>query len=995
MSGAEFSAELLEQDCWQSYVSAIVDGAKKPFWSAVVLTAGSEGQAQAYRAEIESRLNESKLPAQLPYVVVADPKTGRLGSGGATLHALAELARRRPETRREPWWNLNRVLLIHSGGESRRLPSYSQSGKIFSHLPMKTPWGENATLFDHLLAMSCSWLGAMNPGLVVSSGDVILRLDPQSLQWRHPGVCGIAVLEDEMTGTQHGVYVLDEHDQVYAVLQKRSLDELRAAGAVRNGRVPVDSGLLYLDDEVVGELTRLALVAGTIPFVDLYQQLSMTIGPAVEDVEGEPELSRTLRAVLRKRGFRCALAHGDFIHIGSTSSHRALLSEHAAAGRVRQVQTRLGGEHPASQGGGTVIDSLLAPGSRLASGSLVVESTLAEPVFLGQGSILHGVSGVNTPIEIPENLVLHQLPVLLEGGQRGDVFRVYGASDDPKQTPAHWMNRPMEESLDRLGIAPEDVWPGVPETARTLWNARLFPVAPTAGSLLYARWMMGYEPCDVDSWRGLHRLSLGESAELADHRLLLERRNHRRQANWVSAGVELARSGGDPRPLLWYAPSLAALHETGKRLEQDAGGSTEANPTAAASLFYQAFLFLRQAGLESASECARERAFHCVQLAVGKGIRKSAFVTNPEWVRRAVAVSAPARVDLGGGWSDTPPFCLDFGGAVLNLALRLDGAAPIQVFGERLSEHVVSFRDETTGESLSFSTMEQLHHASALEGPFALPQAVFQVSGLFPPAGDLPRILARLGGGIRLRTCVNLPVGSGLGTSSILAAAMCRAVSELTGTGASAQDILDWVMAVEQQMTTGGGWQDQAGALFPNAKLLVSMAGAEQKIRVEPVAWSQQRQQEFASRFLVYYTGVRRLAKGLLSQIVGKYLARDTRTIEILHSIKTLAVEMTYAMRVGEWDYLGDLLKRHWRLNQELDPNTTNARVSALLDAVSPYTAGAKLAGAGGGGFILLLAKSADAAARVRRTLPEGGTGEARFYPYQICNEGITAKIEE
>ncbi|MCC7156120.1 MAG: hypothetical protein IT161_16200 [Bryobacterales bacterium] len=993
MSGAAFSAQNLEQSSWQDYVSAIV-GAGKDFWSALILTAGSEGQAAAYRTEIESRLSESKLPRSTAYIVVADPKSGRLGSGGATLHALAEFARRRPETRDEAWWNSNRVLLIHSGGESRRLPSYSQSGKIFSHLPMHTPWGENATLFDHLLAMSCSWLEVMNPGLVVSSGDVILRLDPASLRWRHPGVCGIAVLEDEMTGTQHGVYVLDEHDQVYAVLQKRSLDELRAAGAVRNGRVPVDSGLLYLDGGVVRDMTGLALDAGAIPFVDLYQQLSMTLGTAAEAPDGEPALPSRLRAVLRGRGFRCALAQGDFIHIGSTSSHRSLLSQYVDAGRVRQVRTRLGGEHPASQGGGTVVDSLLAPGSSLEEGSLVVESALDHPVWLGQGGILHGLTGISSRLEVPENLVLHQLPVVLAGGRRCDVIRVYGASDDPKHVPPTWMNRPMSESLERLGLAADDVWPGIAPGSRTLWNARLFPAGTVEEAVRAARWLMGYDSGGREAWLAAARLSLGESAEAADHRLLLERRNQRRQANWVEAALELARSGGDPRPLLWYAPSLAVLHRTGERLAHAAEEAQAPHPTAAASLNYQAFLFLRQAGLEAASEQAREQAFHCVQLAVGRGLQSSSFLANATWANRAATVTAPARVDLGGGWSDTPPFCLDFGGAVLNLALRLDGAAPVQVAAERTQEPRICFADESSGESAAFTTMDALHQAAALEGPFALPQAVLQVSGLFPPEGSLEQILQRLGGGIRLRTRVNLPVGSGLGTSSILAAAMCRAVSELAGAPVSPSGILDWVMAVEQQMTTGGGWQDQAGALFPNAKLLVSMAGPEQKIRVEPVAWSAERQREFTSRFLVYYTGVRRLAKGLLSQIVGKYLARDTRTIEILHSIKTLAVEMTHAMRAGEWDYLGELLNRHWRLNQELDPNTTNARISALLDAVAPHTAGAKLAGAGGGGFILLLAKDPGSADAIRRTLPEGGAGGARFYSYEICNQGIDATIE-
>ena len=71
----------------------------------------------------------------------------------------------------------------------------------------------------------------------------------------------------------------------------------------------------------------------------------------------------------------------------------------------------------------------------------------------------------------------------------------------------------------------------------------------------------------------------------------------------------------------------------------------------------------------------------------------------------------------------------------------------------------------------------------------------------------------------------------------------------------------------------------------------------------------------------------------------------------------TIALEMSYAMSEGDWDHLGELLDRHWALNRVLDPNTTNAPINQLLDTVRPYIRGVKLAGAGGGGFLILLAR--------------------------------------
>jgi fucokinase len=141
---------------------------------------------------------------------------------------------------------------------------------------------------------------------------------------------------------------------------------------------------------------------------------------------------------------------------------------------------------------------------------------------------------------------------------------------------------------------------------------------------------------------------------------------------------------------------------------------------------------------------------------------------------------------------------------------------------------------------------------------------------------------------------------------------------------------------------------------------------------------------------VLYYTGIRRIAKGLLQQVVGSYLARETETVQVLHSIKTLAMEMAYAMQEGDWEHLGTLLDRHWALNQALDPNTTNAPINALLNAVRPYIHGAKLAGAGGGGFLMLLARSSEAANALREFLAKWSAANGgAVYQWRVATEGL------
>lgn len=352
-------------------------------------------------------------------------------------------------------------------------------------------------------------------------------------------------------------------------------------------------------------------------------------------------------------------------------------------------------------------------------------------------------------------------------------------------------------------------------------------------------------------------------------------------------------------------------------------------------------------------------------------------------------VEGPARIDLGGGWSDTPPFCLDWGGSVLNVGVLLNGSYPIRTVIRRLREPVVRCdAGEETGVA-EYRTCEEISQPAGPGDAFAIPRTALQMTGLFPPQASLAEVLSRLGGGIEISTAVDLPMGSGLGTSSILAATTLSALGEMMGAGMDQQALSDAVMRLEQLMTTGGGWQDQAGGIFPGAKLVTSGPGLPQRLRVQPAPWTAEREAEFEKLTVLFYTGIRRVARDLLQQVVGSYLARETACIQVLHSIKTLALEMSYAMQEGDWDHLGGLLNRHWELNKVLDPNTTNAPINALLDALRPFTRGIKLAGAGGGGFLIVLARS-EKLGELREFLDERGrTAGGGIFEWRIAREGL------
>ena len=138
----------------------------------LVLTVANDVQRRYAERMLEFRRRLGALPAGLETRVVADPGGRRVGSGGSTLLCMADLAQRGLLRGR-------RVLVLHSGGDSRRLPSWSAFGKIWVPLgrlgrglgPMNVP-----ALFDLLLAELSTLALPAAGGVVVASGDAALRI---------------------------------------------------------------------------------------------------------------------------------------------------------------------------------------------------------------------------------------------------------------------------------------------------------------------------------------------------------------------------------------------------------------------------------------------------------------------------------------------------------------------------------------------------------------------------------------------------------------------------------------------------------------------------------------------------------------------------------------------------------------------------------------------------------------------------------------------------
>jgi fucokinase len=413
---------------------------------------------------------------------------------------------------------------------------------------------------------------------------------------------------------------------------------------------------------------------------------------------------------------------------------------------------------------------------------------------------------------------------------------------------------------------------------------------------------------------------------------------------------------------------------------------------------------------------------------------------------------APARLDLGGGWTDTPPYSLENGGCVINAAVNLNGQPPIQVYARIIPEPVVRIYSIDHGAQLTIRTMAELLDYRLPTSKFGLAKATLALCGFGPDADERPgqagardgrgrregqggsgrgpargdagcgeSLKARLtafGGGIELSTLAAIPSGSGLGTSSIMGAALMAVVHRMIGREVSPRDLFHLVLQLEQELTTGGGWQDQVGGVLPGVKMIRTEPGMVPDPQIHYVTadvldpggnlWNGGRfaggerggmgggtgRAANGGQTLLYYTGLRRLAKNILRTVVGNYLDRDREAMATLRELHAYPPKMSEAMAAKDMRRFGELIDLAWRLNKRIDPDSTTPVIEAILGKIKKHIWGAKLLGAGGGGFLLIVAKSPGDAARVRRIL-EGAppNDRARFFDYDISHEGLNVTV--
>ncbi len=902
-----------------------------PVWDYVVITASNETQAKAYEQQIAYRLENNYLTSRTKYKVIPDPEGKRVGSGGACLNVLKYIA----EDSKKTDFSGLKILCIHSGGDSKRVPQYSACGKLFSPIPRELDDGRRPTLFDEFIFATTAIPSRIKDGMLTASGDVLLLLNPLQLDFHTAGAAVLSVKEPVDLGKNHGVFLSDENGYVTNFLHKQTEETLARLGAVdQKGNVDIDTGACIFSSEVLADLYSLIdtdekfeKFANERARLSFYGDFQYPLAANSteeqfynEAPEGDftPELYECRKIIwktLRKYPMKILrFSPASFIHFGTTRELLALMTKNIKSfqflGWKSKTNTNADDEHFSASN-----SYISKKNVSVGNGTYIEDSIVHANTKVGENCVLSCVElyGHN----VPDNTVLHGLK-LIDGRY---VVRMYQVNDNPKEN--RWMGKELNTSL---------------------WTAKLFKPCDTLEQAVTAT---------LNGETGGELLSLQESFNLAnvtailpwqkklDDRLKIERLLDIARSKKHISEVKKLFSSGVSDSVKARILEIAEALPFSEKIRVYYYLSTVCTDTEGEDMLKKCFSTIRQGVLSATTEKLEKHKDLTIQ-------------------KDEIAVRLPVRVNFGGGWSDTPPYCNEHGGTVLNAAITIDGRFPVEVKLKRLDEYKIILESADNNSYGEFTQLSDLQNLGNPHDPFALHKAALVACDIIPRENNcsLRDILSHLGGGIYLSTRVhNIPKGSGLGTSSILSAACVKGIFDFVGVKISDNELYNRVLCLEQLMSTGGGWQDQVGGYAPGIKICSSRAGLHQEIDCTHITLSEETKKELNKRFCIIYTGQRRLARNLLRDVVGKYLSSDENVLSALYEIQRLAVLMRFELEKDNIDGFAKLLNSHWEYSKKLDAGCTNTCIDQIFNTIDDLIDGKMICGAGGGGFLQVVLK--------------------------------------
>jgi D-glycero-alpha-D-manno-heptose-7-phosphate kinase len=281
-------------------------------------------------------------------------------------------------------------------------------------------------------------------------------------------------------------------------------------------------------------------------------------------------------------------------------------------------------------------------------------------------------------------------------------------------------------------------------------------------------------------------------------------------------------------------------------------------------------------------------------------------------------VSAPTRIDFGGGWTDVPPFDADEGGFVCNVAISRFAKVRFQTLPDTQAE----------------------------------PELIVQRPGDRALLSAVARKYALTGAQISLVN--DFPVAAGLGGSSAAGVAAIAGALRWIGKALTPAEIAEASRELEVlEMGIAGGRQDHYAAAFGGALGLQF----QRAVTPNPIPLSAEMLQLLPRRCVVVYTGESRISANTITAVMGAYQTASSPVRGTLRAMRDSAKAMALALAASDIDALGALVGEQWTLQRSLHPAIPTPLIDRMIAvAMSNGAIGCKALGASGGGCVLMIA---------------------------------------
>lgn len=890
-----------------------------------------------------------------------DPIGAKLGSGGGTTWAVSKA--------REAHWMKpgDRTLILHAGGQSRRLPAYAPSGKILTPIPVfrwkrgqrlsQTLLDLQVPLYEDIMQRAPKSLTTM-----VVSGDVYIRANKPLQAIPEADVVCYGLWADPSLAKNHGIFVSKRTTPsvLEYMLQKPSVETL--GKLMRDSYFLMDIGIWLFSDKALNLLMKRSLKANTdkatlepddVKFYDMYSEFGLALGadPRIED----KELNELKVMILPLPG-------GEFHHYGTSPE---MISS------TLSVQNSVINQHEILLKGIKPHPSIFIQNAECQFKFTERNAnTWIENSFIGKGWTLNGeniITGVpvnDWKLDVSQGVCIDIIPV----GETEWAVRPY-AFRDPHPC---WL-------MERTGCL---------NCKNPQEEAHIYPLVDNVEKMgAVIDWMIhGDNAANGKTiWEENKKMAADEISAYANLRRLTAQRKEFRKDNWPQLAKNWEKS-------VFYQINLKDAADEFKRLGIPAPAPLP--DTASRMTKISDAMFRAQLAGEDGKQY-EDQAFSLMREGLTETLMQQQTPQLSVYADQIVWSRSPVRIDLAGGWTDTPPYSMMQGGNVVNIAIELNGQPPLQVYTKPCKEKHIILRSIDLGASEVVETYEELQQFNKVGSPFSIPKAALVLAGFSPRFSaqqfhSLKEQLDAFGSGIEMTTLSAIPAGSGLGTSSMLAATVLGAVNDFCGLGWDKYEISNRTLVLEQLLTTGGGWQDQYGGVLHGVKLLQTQPGWQQQPLVRWLPDMLFTSPDYSKCHLLYYTGITRTAKGILAEIVRGMFLNETERLDILAEMKQHALDLYDVIQRGEFEQMGRLIAKTWKQNQRIDNGTNPPSVRAITEKIDDLCLGYKLPGAGGGGYLYMVAKDEEAAARIRKTLTSAPPNDkARFVEMTLSQKGL------